>query len=201
MLLSTLLSVEMKCPIECLNNMEDIHFSSFNQTASLDSNTCPMVLGAFLAVGSPEAVKYSVESFIPSPCLQKLQCSNFWCSVLVNLDLLSIFKAIAGSEAPAPVSLLLNLSMTVEVRTLLSTRSTVQYAISNPDTGVTVSGSVTPDMITGDNSISFRLFLPNPHVAQPSAARVTVVGVSGVIEGIGVSKSTNGLNSTILFNI
>ena len=192
MLLSALLGVELKCPIECLNGTDDRNFSSLNQ-----DETCPTVLGAFLAVGTPSPVRYSIESYIPSPCLQKLQCSNFWCSVFVNLDLLSIFSDISGNKEPAPVSLLLNLSAKSEVRTVLSTRSTVQYALSDSDAGVTVSGAVAPDMIDGDNSIFFRLFLLNPRFAQPSAAHVTIVGVSGVIEGIGVSILNYGFFSTI----
>jgi hypothetical protein len=186
-LLSALLQVELQCPNECLNRFEDRNFSSLNQ--STDFETCPNVLGAILAVGLPESTKYYIESYIPSPCLQKMQCSHSWCSVLVDFDLLGISRNIVGSGAQAPVSLLLNLSMQLEVRTVLSTRSTVQYALSNPDTGVIVSGTTAPDMIDGDSSIFFRLFVLNPPIAQASDARVTVVGTSGVIEGIGVRVS------------
>jgi hypothetical protein len=186
-LLSALLQIEVQCPSECFSAYGQ-NVGSLEESTDSDPDTCPNVLGAFLTVGDADAIKSPISSYIPNPCLQKLKCSNPWCSVVLDLDLLGVLKSSTGNGAPTHVSLLLNFSIPTRVRTVLSTRSTSQYALSNPNTGeVVVSGATAPDLINGENDIIFRLFVLNPPVAQQSAAHVTIIGSTGVIQGIGVS--------------
>ena len=149
-----------------------------------------------------------INSFIPSPCIQKRNCHGEYCAAIIDLDVLDEARE-SLQEASASLAVVLNCSSSksnitrlTRGYTLLQVRSTSQYAVSYADgasSNVIVSGATAPDIVDGEYSISFSILVNNPSSAQ-AAPTVTVIGASGVIQEIGVrvSRSTQSIPSTIV---
>ena len=185
-LFSSLLRFYLLCPDSCYgtNQAEAMGTSGFNAS----SLACPNILGVILVVGENADKRiFSQDSFAPSPCTSRIQCTGSWCAGLLDLDVIASSGQIIG-DPPLPLALIVSLSSPTEAYTILSTRSTPEYALSSSDT-LTISGVTAPELVQGENTILFRLILLNPSISTGSAS-VSVLAASGVIQGVGVSAHT-----------
>jgi hypothetical protein len=193
-LLSVFLDVYFQCSDVC--NSTDLNIG----TVEANSTACSHVLDANLVVGSGlDVASQALDSFIISPCLQRYRCLDDFCAGVFNLDVMAESGQRLGDSA-RPLALILNLSSAANAYALLHVSATSLYAESHMDgesSQVVISGANAPGIVIGEYAISFNLLVTNPSIPMRSSPIVTVVGSSGVIEGIGVSCAVLFVIATI----